>query len=202
MNLMSDSVWDKVKVLDYSGSIHTSPVLHQSDHTSMHQHVNKWKRIDNVSTSLINGWAKVCNFVEWLDRLTRKPQVHKECQFWSIFFLWRCRSFFTRRNALSCKSLALCSSHWNVDYLEYAASIYQCCMVKTHTSPQGSQFFHFDIQNFRNVTASGVHTPSYEVHAPSTGNPGSTLVPMGIDSLWNHSESIPNSSESIPMGTF
>ena len=32
--------------------------------------------------------------------------------------------------------------------------------------PQGSQFFHFDIQNFRNVTASGVHTPSYEVHAP------------------------------------
>ena len=39
--------------------------------------------------------------------------------------------------------------------------------------PQGSQFFRFDIQNFRNVTASGVHTPSYEVHAPPTGNPGS-----------------------------
>ena len=32
--------------------------------------------------------------------------------------------------------------------------------------PLRSQFFHFDIQNFRNVTASGVHTPSYEVHAP------------------------------------
>ena len=39
--------------------------------------------------------------------------------------------------------------------------------------PQVSQFFRFDIQNFRNVTASGVHTPSYEVHAPPTGNPGS-----------------------------
>ena len=33
-------------------------------------------------------------------------------------------------------------------------------------APQGSQFFRFDIQNFRNVTASGVHTPRYEVHAP------------------------------------
>ena len=40
--------------------------------------------------------------------------------------------------------------------------------------PPGSQFFHFDIQNFQNVTASGVDTPHYEVHAPpSTGNPGS-----------------------------
>ena len=41
------------------------------------------------------------------------------------------------------------------------------------TPPQGSQFFHFDTQNFRNVTALGVHTPPYEVHAPYTGNPGS-----------------------------
>ena len=30
----------------------------------------------------------------------------------------------------------------------------------------------FDIQNFRNVTSSGVHAP-YEVHAPPTGNPRS-----------------------------
>ena len=48
--------------------------------------------------------------------------------------------------------------------------------------PQGSQFFRFDIQNFRNVTASGVHTPSYEVHAPPppTGNPGSATVSLNL----------------------
>ena len=40
--------------------------------------------------------------------------------------------------------------------------------------PQGSRFFPFDIQNFRNVTASGVGGPCYEVNAPPhTGNPGS-----------------------------
>ena len=38
--------------------------------------------------------------------------------------------------------------------------------------PLGSRFFRFDIQNFQNVTASGVHAPP-EVHAPPTGNPGS-----------------------------
>ena len=32
--------------------------------------------------------------------------------------------------------------------------------------PQGSKFFRFDIQNFQNVTALGVHVPPYEVHAP------------------------------------
>ena len=28
------------------------------------------------------------------------------------------------------------------------------------------RFFHFDIQNVQNVTASGVHVPPYEVHNP------------------------------------
>ena len=32
--------------------------------------------------------------------------------------------------------------------------------------PYGSRFFHFDMQNFRNVAASGVHGSAYEVHAP------------------------------------
>ena len=32
--------------------------------------------------------------------------------------------------------------------------------------PHGSRFFRFDMQNFRNVAASGVHGPPYEVHAP------------------------------------
>ena len=32
--------------------------------------------------------------------------------------------------------------------------------------PYGSRFFRFDMQNFRNVAASGVHGPPYEVHAP------------------------------------
>ena len=35
--------------------------------------------------------------------------------------------------------------------------------------PYGSRFFRFDMQNFRNVAASGVHGPSYEVHAPPYG---------------------------------
>ena len=40
--------------------------------------------------------------------------------------------------------------------------------------PYGSRFFRFDMQNFRNVAASGVHGPPYEIHAPPpTGNPGS-----------------------------
>ena len=34
------------------------------------------------------------------------------------------------------------------------------------TPPLRVPILSFDIQNFRNVTASGVHTPSYEVHAP------------------------------------
>ena len=32
--------------------------------------------------------------------------------------------------------------------------------------PQGSRFFRFNIHNFQNVSASGVHTPHYEVHGP------------------------------------
>ena len=39
--------------------------------------------------------------------------------------------------------------------------------------PQGSRFFRFDIQILRNVAASGVGAPPYEVGAPPTGNPGS-----------------------------
>ena len=35
----------------------------------------------------------------------------------------------------------------------------------TGHAPRGSRFFRFDIQNFWNVTASGVHAPC-EVHAP------------------------------------
>ena len=31
---------------------------------------------------------------------------------------------------------------------------------------QGSRFFHFDIQNFRNITTSGIHDPPCEVHIP------------------------------------
>ena len=38
-------------------------------------------------------------------------------------------------------------------------------------APQGSRFFRFDIQNFRNVTASGVHAP-LRGPRPPTGNPG------------------------------
>ena len=39
-------------------------------------------------------------------------------------------------------------------------------------APQGSRFFRFDIQIFRNIAASGVGAP-HEVGAPTTGNPGS-----------------------------
>ena len=41
------------------------------------------------------------------------------------------------------------------------------------TPPQGSRFFRFDIQNFRNVTASGVHAPPMRSTPPLRGNPGS-----------------------------
>ena len=53
--------------------------------------------------------------------------------------------------------------------------------VRAPPPPYGSRFFHFDMQNFRNVAASGVHGPSYEVHAPPMGNPGSAtvLLPQG-----------------------
>ena len=50
--------------------------------------------------------------------------------------------------------------------------------------PQGSRFFRFDIQNFRNVAASGVGAPPYEVGAPPTGNPGSAA-----EIEWNFSSS-------------
>ena len=35
--------------------------------------------------------------------------------------------------------------------------------------PYGSRFFRFDMQNFWNIAASGVHGPPYEVHAPPYG---------------------------------
>ena len=33
-------------------------------------------------------------------------------------------------------------------------------------APQGSRFFRFDIQNFQNVTALGVHAPLWEILDP------------------------------------
>ena len=42
--------------------------------------------------------------------------------------------------------------------------------------PYGSRFFRFDMQNFRNVAASGAHSPPYEVQAPPKGNPGSATA--------------------------
>ena len=39
--------------------------------------------------------------------------------------------------------------------------------------PQGSRFFRFDIQNFRNVAALGVGAPPTRLAPPPTGNPGS-----------------------------
>ena len=45
-----------------------------------------------------------------------------------------------------------------------------------HTPSYRSRFFHFDMQNFWNVAASGVHGPPYDIHAPPTGNPGSATA--------------------------
>ena len=42
--------------------------------------------------------------------------------------------------------------------------------------PYRSRFFRFDIQIFRNIAASGVGVPPYEVGAPPTGNPGSATA--------------------------
>ena len=44
-----------------------------------------------------------------------------------------------------------------------------------HAPPEGSRFFRFDIQNFRNVAASGVGAP-LRGWRPPTGNPGSAAV--------------------------
>ena len=44
-----------------------------------------------------------------------------------------------------------------------------------HAPTKGSRFFRSDIQNFENVTASGVHTP-LRGPRPPTGNPGSATV--------------------------
>ena len=52
--------------------------------------------------------------------------------------------------------------------------------------PQESRFFRFDIQNFRNVTALGVHAP-LRVLRPPTGNPGSATgycVPESISLMY------------------
>ena len=48
----------------------------------------------------------------------------------------------------------------------------------TRPPPQGSRFFCFDIQNFRNIAASGVGTP-LRGWRPPMGNPGSATG-MGI----------------------
>ena len=48
--------------------------------------------------------------------------------------------------------------------------------VDARCPPPGSRFLRFDIQNFRNITASGVSAPSYEVDGPPTGNPGSATA--------------------------
>ena len=42
--------------------------------------------------------------------------------------------------------------------------------------PQGSKFFRFDIQNFQNITASGVHAPPVRGPRPPMGNPGSATA--------------------------
>ena len=39
--------------------------------------------------------------------------------------------------------------------------------------PYGARFFHFDIQIFRNVAASGVGAPPLRGRRPPMGNPGS-----------------------------
>ena len=41
------------------------------------------------------------------------------------------------------------------------------------TPPYGSRFFRFDMQNFRNVAALGVHGPPVRGPRPPMGNPGS-----------------------------
>ena len=46
-------------------------------------------------------------------------------------------------------------------------------------APQGSRFFHFDIQILWNVAASGVARPPTRL-APPTGNPGSATVNVHI----------------------
>ena len=58
--------------------------------------------------------------------------------------------------------------------------------------PQGSRFFRFDIQNVRNLTASGVHAPSNEVHAPPMGNPGSATVTGSIQNMIVYSRCVFN----------
>ena len=45
-----------------------------------------------------------------------------------------------------------------------------------HMPPQGSRFFHFDTQKFRNVTASGVHAPLRGPRSPPAGNPRSATA--------------------------
>ena len=52
--------------------------------------------------------------------------------------------------------------------------------------PYGSRFFHFDMQNFRNVAASGVHGPRTRSTPPPTGNPGSATDYHGIHVIRQH----------------
>ena len=50
-------------------------------------------------------------------------------------------------------------------------------------APKGPDSFRFDIQNFRNVTASGVNAPPYEVHAPLREILDAPLFLLGLNSL-------------------
>ena len=52
--------------------------------------------------------------------------------------------------------------------------------VPSH-APHGSRFFRFDIQHFRNVTASGVHATLRGSCPPLMGNPGSATGIRGLN---------------------
>ena len=62
--------------------------------------------------------------------------------------------------------------YWETDLLKIYILIvaWHALADARRTPPRGSRFFRFDMQNFQNVTASGVHAPP---PPPPTGNPGS-----------------------------
>ena len=70
--------------------------------------------------------------------------------------------------------------------------------------PQGSRFFHVDIQNFRNVTASlvGAHTiRSWRPH-PLSGNPGSATAFTWKSDLMNFIQIHENQQNACPPHCF